>query len=271
MGKKRVRKNRSKSKKIGREAFLSAGTIGLYSVLITGAGILFLSLLFVLGHDVVTQGSMFKARQVVVLGNRHVTEAEILELADIEPGSNIFAVNLGKARKQLLSNGWIAEARVGREIPDRLVIRIREHEPVALVDLGEKYVLSREGSVIKRLKETDAFVLPLVTGLTYSDIPLEGGGCNESFAALMQVLQIAWSDEGVLSLASLERIDVDRGLGITLHAKGPVKSARIGFAGYDEKYRRVDRLLASLQRGPSDPALEIMELESDSRIVAGPF
>jgi cell division protein FtsQ len=207
----------------------------------------------------------------VVLGNHHLAEARILELADIEPGSNIFAVNLGKARKQLLSNGWIAEARVGREIPDRLVIRIREHEPVALLDLGEKYLLSCEGTVIKRWEETDAFTFPLVTGLTYSDIPLEAGACNESFAALMQVLRIARSDKGALSLARLERIDVDRGLGITLHATGPVKSARIGFAGYDEKYRRVDRLLASLQRGPSDPALEIMELESDSRIVAGPF
>ena len=271
MEKKRVRKNRSRSKKIGREAFFSAGTIGLFSVLYTGAGILFLSLLFVLGHDVVTQASMFEARHIVVLGNRHLAESEILDLADIEPGSNIFAVNLVKARKQLLSNGWIAEARVGREIPDRLVLRIREHEPVALLDLGEKYVLSREGTVIKRWEITDTFMLPLVTGLSYSDIPLEGGVRNESFAALMQVLQIARSDGGALSLDRLERIDVDRGLGITLHATGPVKSARIGFAGYDEKYRRVDRLLASLQRGPSDPALEIMALESDSRIVAGPF
>jgi len=265
-----VRKNRSKSKKIGRH-FPGAGTIGLFSVLFAGAGILFLSLLFVLGHDAVTQAGMFEVRHIVVLGNRHLTEAGILELAGIEPGSNIFAVNLGKARRQLLSDGWIAEARVGREIPDRLVIRIREHEPAALIDLGEKYILSREGTVIKRWEETDAFMLPLVTGLTYSDIPLDGGEFSESFDALMQVLRIARSDEGALSLARLKRIDVDRGIGITLHATGPVKSARIGFAGYDEKYRRVDRLLASLQRESSDPALEIMELESDSRIVAGPF
>jgi cell division protein FtsQ len=269
--KKNVRKNRSRAKRKSRKAISSVGTVGLFSVLFTGAGILFLSLLFVLGHDVVTQGSLFEARQILVFGNQHLSEEEILELADIEPGANIFAVNLGKVRKQLLASGWVAEARVGREIPDRLVIRVREHEPAALLDLRNKYVLSREGTVIKRWEETDAFLLPLVTGLTYSDIPLDGEACNESFASLMQALRVAWTDGGALSLARLERIDVDPGLGITLHATGPVKCARIGFAGYDEKYRRIDRLLASLERGPSEPALEIMEIESDSRIVAGPF
>jgi cell division protein FtsQ len=234
-------------------------------------GILCLSLLFVLGHDVLTQARMLAAKRIEVIGNRYLTESRVIELAEITPEQNIFTVNLKVARERLLSDGWIAEARVGREIPDRLVIRIEEHEPAALLDLGEKYILSREGTVIKRWEETDTFLLPLVTGLSYSDLPLEDGGQNKFFAMLMQVLRIAQADNGALSLSRLERIDVDRGLGIILHANGPVALARIGFEKYEEKYRRVERLIAALDREPSDPALKIMELESDSRIVAGPF
>jgi cell division protein FtsQ len=269
--KKKVRKNRPKPKKESWNGFWGSGVAGFLSVFLPAIGVLFLSLLFVLGHDVMTQGRMFTAKQIVVLGNRHLTEERVLELADIQPGSNIFSVNLGTARKRLLSDGWIAEARVGREIPDRLVVRIREHEPLALLDLEDKYILSREGTIIKRWEETDTFVLPLVKGLTYSDIPLNDVAHTTPFAVLMRVFKIARSNEGPLSLDRLEEIDVDRDLGITLFAKGPVKSAYIGFDRYDEKFRRVDRLLASIDRSSSDPALEIMELESDNRIVAGPF
>ncbi len=108
-------------------------------------GLVCMGLLFILGYDIMTQGRMFAAREIAVLGNRQLSEARVLSLAGIDPGVNIFAVNLSLARKRLISDGWIAEARVGREIPDRLVIRVREHVPQAILDLGKKYVMSREG------------------------------------------------------------------------------------------------------------------------------
>lgn len=272
--KKRVRKN--KSKKTGKSRRTSPGRsrsgAGMLSGFLTTGGLICLSLLFMLGHDVMTQGHMFAAGKIEVIGNHRLTDSRVLALAEIEPGANIFAVNLGAARKRLLADGWVAEARVGRQIPDRLVIRVREHEPLALLDLGEKYILSREGTVIKEYEAADDdFALPLVTGLTYSDLPLAGDAQTAPFAALMQMLRVAQTDKGALSLDRLEKIDVDMELGITLYATGPVKFARIGYAKYEEKYRRVERLLACLDRKPDDPALEIMSLESDSRIVAGPF
>jgi cell division protein FtsQ len=214
---------------------------------------------------------MFAAKEIEVLGNHQFSEEQVLELAGLAPGVNIFAVNLGVARKRLLTDGWVAEARVGREIPDRLVVRIREHEPMLILDLGDKYIMSREATIIKAWEETDPFDLPLVTGLDYSDLPLGGSSQSAVFAALMQALGTARSEEGALSLAKLRKIDVDPLLGITLYTDGAVKSARVGFEKYDEKFRRVDRLLAAMDRGQSDPGLEITELEYDNRIVAGPF
>ncbi len=234
-------------------------------------GLVCMGLLFILGYDIMTQGRMFAAREIAVLGNRQLSEARVLSLAGIDPGVNIFAVNLSLARKRLISDGWIAEARVGREIPDRLVIRVREHVPQAILDLGKKYVMSREGTIIQEYNEADFPGLPFVSGLYYSDLPLGGESSREPFVSLLSVLAIAQKDEGPLSLSQLERIDVDRDLGITLHTDGIVETARIGFGRFPEKYARIDRLLAYLNRQPSDPALKILEIESDDRIVAGPF
>ena len=269
--KKRLRKNKTKSSGSGPGPVPVQRFSGMLSLLFGTLGIVCLSLLLILGHDIMTQGDMFAAKQIVVLGNHQLSEARVLSLSGVEPGVNIFAVNLSLARKRLLSDGWIAEARVGREIPDRLVIRVREHVPIAILDLGRKYIMSREGTIINEFSETDSPGLPLVTGLYYSDLPLDGDSPREPFVSLLQVLMIAQKDKGPLSLSRLERIDVDRDLGITLHADGPVETARIGFQRFAEKYARIDRLLGYLDRGPSDQALEIIEIESDGRIVAGPF
>lgn len=271
--KKRLRKNKTRSSVSGSGSVSTRRAFGMFPLLFGTLGIVCLGLLFILGHDIMTQTRMFAAKQVVVLGNRQLPEARVLSLSGIDPGVNIFAVNLSLARKRLLSDGWIAEARVGREIPDRLVIRVREHVPLAILDLGRKYIMSREGTIIKEFSETDLPGLPLVSGLYYSDLPLEGDLPREPFASLLQVLTIAQRDEGPLSLPRLERIDVDRDLGITLHADGPVETARIGFRRFAEKYARIDRLLVYLDRQPSDQGLEIIEIESESdgRIVAGPF
>jgi len=234
-------------------------------------GIVCLGLLFILGHDIMTQGRMFAAKQIVVLGNYQLSEASVLSLSGIGPGVNIFAVNLSLARKGLLSDGWIAEAHVGREIPDRLVIRVREHVPLAILDLGRKYIMSREGTIIKEFSGTDSPGLPLVTGLYYSDLPLENDSPGEPFASLLQVLTTAQKDGGPLSLPRIQRIDVDRDLGITLHTDGPVETARVGFQPFIEKYARIDRLLGYLDRQQFNQALEIIEIESDGRIVASPF
>lgn len=271
MGKKKIRNNKSKSSGKGRRKGPTRFGTGRFSILLAAGGLLCISLLFVLGHDVITQVHMFAAKEIVVLGNHRLTEAEVLKLAGVEHNANIFDVNLGVTRKRLINDGWIAEARIGREIPDRLVIRIREHEPVALVDLDDKYIISREGTIIKRWEPVDGDAFPLVTGLSYSDLPLAGEDSTEAFDALMALFHVTEADNGALSLARLERIDVDSELGITVHATGPVKSARIGFSLYGEKFKRVERLIASLDHSSGNQALKIMSLESDDRIVAGPF
>ena len=271
LAKKRTRKNRTKISR-GSSGQVSARRVSrVFPILFRTMGIVGLSLLFILGYDIMTQGRMFAAKQIVVQGNHELPRADVLSLSEIDPGMNIFAVNLTLTRKRLLSNGWIAEARVGREIPDRLIIRVREHVPIAILDLGRKYLMSLEGTIIKEATETDYSGFPLVTGLSYSDLPLGDDFSREPFTSLRKILTVAQKDEGPLSLPHLKRIDVDRDLGLTLYADGLVKTARVGFQRFAEKYARIERLLGYLHRQPSDQALEIIEIESDDRIVAGPF
>ena len=106
---------------------------------------------FIFMHDVVTQSGYFTAKGVIIEGGQRLSQKQIAEQAQLRAGMNILAANLTVARKRLLSHPWIDEAEITREIPSGLIIRIKEHEPLAIVDLGHKFLINEKGEIFKDL------------------------------------------------------------------------------------------------------------------------
>ena len=91
----------------------------------------------------------FSVRKVVVEGCSAVSRDEVLELAGIREGMNIFAVNLDKTRRLLECSPMIKVAEVKRELPSAIYVRIEEREPVALVVSGGKlWLVDGEGKIL---------------------------------------------------------------------------------------------------------------------------
>ena len=101
--------------------------------LIVGGLLLFavFNLALILTHDWITQTSLLPIETVQVKGARRLADEIVRQRAGIAMEGNILAVNLGRARRRLQAHPWVAEARVMREIPTGIVIRIREHDCAA--------------------------------------------------------------------------------------------------------------------------------------------
>ena len=89
---------------------------------------------FILIHEIVTQCDYFAAEKVTIEGTQRLTHEQVARQARVRTGDNILSVNLSLARKRLLAHPWIADAEVSREIPSRLIIRVKEHTVLAVVD-----------------------------------------------------------------------------------------------------------------------------------------
>ncbi len=120
------------------------------------------------------QWDYLRAERIVVSGAIRLSEADVLQKAGLKPGVNIFSVNLSRARKRLLSHSWIAEAKVSLRFPPEIRIRIKEHEPLAVFELDEKYLANTEGKIFKKWDPLDSPMLPVVRGLRFSDIEIAG-------------------------------------------------------------------------------------------------
>ena len=229
-----------------------------------------MGVLFILSHDFITQCDYFRAEHVRVEGAQRLTPAEVLHQAGIRPGDNILAVNLALARKRLLTHPLIAQASVGRQLPSTIVVRIQEHEPLAILDLGRKFLVNMQGEVFKEMDASDPVNLPVISGLTFSDLTVGGDPGSPPFQAVMAVLNLGKDLSAPLTNDRIVTIEVDREIGLTLFTADRIRAVKLGYDDYREKFRQLENILDFLESRQRFSDLETVDLNNLQRIVVKP-
>jgi cell division protein FtsQ len=252
--------------------------------------VIFVSFFFIFVHDVFTQSDHFRAQRIHVEGAQRLSPLAVISHAGLHPAINVLSVNLTAARKRLLAHPWVAEAEIQREIPSTLRIRIREHLPVAVVDMGRKFLLNRQGEIFKEWESSDPVDLPVVAGLTLADLrfadrsgaagslpffafsaapPVEAAP-SRPMDAVLQVLTLGRDSGSVLPNRELRRIRVDRELGLTLVAYAEGRAIRIGYNDYPAKYHLLRDLLGFFRAEPRVADFERVDLTDMNRVIVNP-
>jgi cell division protein FtsQ len=136
-----------------------AGSIGL---LFSAA---LLCLMFIYAYNYLLSCSYFEIKETSVRGLKELTEKDILALAALKPQQNLLAVNTDLLARRISANPWVKNIYVGRELPDRLVLEVRERMPLALVKRASNfYLMDSEGNIFKKLGKGDEVDLPILTG-----------------------------------------------------------------------------------------------------------
>ena len=288
MGSKRIRKNRFRRKQSKKKGNALLNGI---KIIAAGIGVVGLSIFFIFCHDVLTQLEAFTVEKITLTGNQRLTQTMIYQQSQIHPGVNIFGINLTTARKNLLAHPWIEEVHIQREIPSGIRIHIREYQAVAVIDLGRKFLLNETGVLFKELDANEKINLPVVHGLSYGDVYVEnytsrltkqrvplgdkekGLIRNDSpYEALVAVLASGREVGAVVPHNRIDRIEVDREIGITIHMTEGPRTIRLGYGDYLAKYALLNRLLTYLEKGPVGnwQRLETVDISNLNRIVVLP-
>ncbi len=229
------------------------------------------SFLFILGHDFLTQCDYFRTESLVVTGADRLSEEQVIKQAELEKGINILSVNLSIARKRLLAHSWIVEAEVSRELPSSINIRIKEQKPFAILDLGRKFVINANGEIFKEMDASDPVNLPIISGLEFADINVRGKSRSIPYNAVMNILELGQKPESVIPIKSINRIHVDREIGLTVYAFDRIKAIKIGYDDYTDKYAKLKNVLLFLKKGDGFSHLESIDLNNLNRIVVNPI
>jgi cell division protein FtsQ len=118
------------------------------------------------GYAKVMASERLKVARVEVRGSHFLSEGEVRELLGPAVGENILTLDIEALKTRLRDSPWVADATVGRTLPDTVRVEIRERVPLALAELDRLYLMDGDGGLIDIYgPRTAAFDLPIVRGL----------------------------------------------------------------------------------------------------------
>jgi cell division protein FtsQ len=184
----------------------------------------------------------FALKAVTFRGLRHANEHELCRIAGLFPGLNLFAVDVATVQRAMTMHPWVERAEVARIFPSSLSVSVKEHVPVAVVVLGELYLIDSEGRPFKKVHGGEAVDLPLLTGLQreqFVDAP------DASRLQVLKALEIA-AAYGKVDPSPLSEIRLSR-YGLTL-VTGTGQELHLGEGEIAEKLARLKEVRAELER-----------------------
>lgn len=166
-------------------------------------------------------------RQIEVHNIQRTPLADLLRAGQVQEGMNIFGVDLKRVERRIEDLPWIRRASVNRIVPDRLVIDVEEHRPVALTSLEGLYLVSDQGALFKRLQPGEQIDLPILTGLDRDEYRRDPELTRRRIRrALSAVALVKTSD--CLSSRQVAEVHLDELMGISLVLDPGALSIRLG-------------------------------------------
>ncbi len=157
---------------------------------------------------------IFRVNEVRVVGNYFVTDEDVMRIAGIHRGQNIFEVETARATKTLMKDLRIEEVVVRREFPNGILIDIEERRPVACVACEYGYLdIDRKGMVLRAYKTRPYQEIPLIIGTTLSDLYIGDRTHDEVLIGTAEYL--AGLDDD--ALAKLTQVDVSNPYYVVAH------------------------------------------------------
>ncbi len=268
--KKPIRKNYYKNIAFKRAKRIKQRLLFCFKTLALIGLVMGMSLVFILGYDFLTQCSYFRAESITVSGLQRLSTKGVLEQAKIKRGANILALNLPLTRKRLLAHPWINDAEVSRKLPDRIHIKITEHQPIAILDLGRKVMSNADGTIFIEWSKADADDLPVISGLEFSDLHDSENTPANPLQAVMAVLRLGQKKGAILPNRLINRIHVDREIGLTVYAFDKPKAIKLGYNRYPDKLNSLKNILFHLRARHEFVDFESIDLNNLNRIVVNP-
>ncbi|MEW5739351.1 MAG: FtsQ-type POTRA domain-containing protein [Myxococcota bacterium] len=201
----------------------------------------------------------FALSEVIYRGAERASGPELSRLAGLTPGLNLFALDVEAVERALATHPWVKSVRVHRRLPSRLEIVVEEHAPIAVLALGELYLVDEDGVPFKRLTPQDGLDLPLVTGIDRERF------VGDRQAALFELSQaidaaVAYSRSSAAKGHPLSEVHVEAGEVTVVTEAG--EEIRFGDGALGDKLARLERVRAALE----DKRLTAAVIRLDDRV-----
>ena len=193
----------------------------------------------------------FQITAMRIDGNRMVSKEQITVLSKIDIHSNLLAINMDQVKSLLESHPWIAGAEISRDWPNRLLITVKEKNPVALLSRTTGlFYLDNKGRIIAAASPTQELDFPVVTGLeSFPFYSTHSTRTPEILKDVMGLLKLAARNNSILPEQNISEIHISENGELLLYLLERPFPIYMGSDGdISTKYYRLAKVLKNLYK-----------------------
>ncbi len=197
--------------------FFKRGTIALLFVAIIAGAVLGLKML----------SRQFNVNEIMVSGNYHLDRDDILGSMRIHKGQSLWKLQFEDVENRLKENPWIKKVAFRKQYPDRLVIKIQEAEPKALLSIKKGlYLIDGDGSVLERIQGETVPFIPVIKNINTKN--------RKGMSEALKLVEVLTRKDDFIGRESIE-IGLES-YGLTVKIDG--EFMKVGYGRYGEKFER---------------------------------
>jgi cell division protein FtsQ len=204
---------------------------------------------------------LFSVKSIDINPCEHVTQEEVWAIVRGGRSGNIWSVPTREVVRRLSDHPWVRTVSVRKAFPDRLVVRIEERRPVAMVNLDTLYYVDAEGNPFKRMTAYDPKDYPILTGFTRGELLARDAVTLRAFRKSLELLRLA--EAGPLR-QNLSEVHFDAQDGYTLVTRDTGLQLKVGTTDFKEAIHRIEEALPRLSG--LGGAAAIVDLKTRDRI-----
>jgi len=262
------RKKVHAARKKGKEKNRAAARINFRQVLPVAAAILVVVLVTAAGATVYSwlgHSRLFSVRDIDMNRCAYVTRDEVSGILSGVAQGNIWSLSSRDIGRRLLTHPWVRSVSVRKAFPDRLVVRIEERKPAAMVNLDALYYVDEEGTIFKRLTAYDPKNFPIVTGFSRGELTARDAVTLQNLRKTLELLRC--TESGVLR-QNISEVHFDAQEGYTLVTRDSGLQLKIGMMDFREAMKRIEEAMPKLSS--VGQARGIVDLKTAGRIYVRP-
>jgi len=133
--------------------------------------------------------SVFDIQRITVQNNNYYTSEQLISLAEVKTGENLFKASVSEMKKNLLADPYVKNVKIKKRLPGEIQIIVEERKEDAAVPYGNSYIIIDGEGMVLRKTDTEP-TLPLLLGMTIENMTPGTPLKVEENAALTDTLKL---------------------------------------------------------------------------------
>lgn len=196
----------------------------------------------------ITLTTQWRVHEIKIVGCINAKEAELLDLARLDLGMEIWKLNLAELTKSLVKHPWIEKVQVRRDWSRQaLIIEVQERIPRAMIILDDLYLVDSQGKIFKKVGAKEKVDLPLLTGLGGKEIKNQDKEREELIRQALELLDLL-AYRQIINEYNISEINLHKQRGLTIYTLEKSLPIHLGWGDYKDKLNRLEKVLADIQK-----------------------